>query len=57
MDIPNLRRKADSDNAVAQSILGNCYLDGAEVGVDDEEAFRLLYRRLPARELRGPKRT
>jgi TPR repeat protein len=42
MDIPNLRRKADSDNAVAQSILGNCYLDGVEVGVDDEEAFRLL---------------
>jgi TPR repeat protein len=42
MDIPNLRRQADSDNAVAQSILGNRYLDGVEVGVDDEEAFRLL---------------
>jgi len=42
MDIANLRQKADSGNVVAQSILGNCYLEGIEVGVDDEEAFRLL---------------
>jgi len=42
MDIPNLRQKADSGNVVAQSILGNCYPEGVEVGVDDEEAFRLL---------------
>jgi TPR repeat protein len=42
MDIPDLRRKADSGNVAAQAILGSCYLDGIDVEINYGEAFRLL---------------
>jgi hypothetical protein len=42
MDIPDLRKKADSGNCAAQSVLGICYLDGIDVEVNYQEAFRLL---------------
>lgn len=42
MDIRDLQRKAASGNVAAQSILGICYLDGTEVEVNYQEAFRLL---------------
>ena len=41
-DIPDLRKKADSGNPAAQSILGVCYLHGIDVDVNYSEAFRLL---------------
>ena len=44
MDIRDMRQKADSGSCVAQSILGACYLDGIDVEVDYQEAFRLLSR-------------
>ncbi len=42
MDILDLRQKAESGSCVAQSVLGACYLDGIDVEVDYQEAFRLL---------------
>jgi TPR repeat protein len=42
MNISDLRKKADSGNVVAQTVLGTCYLDGTEVEIDHSEAFRLL---------------
>lgn len=42
MNIENLRRKAESGNVAAQSILGLCYLEGVDVQVNYEEAARLL---------------
>jgi len=42
MNIPDLRRRADSGSAVAQAPLGVCYLDGIDVEVNYVEAFRLL---------------
>lgn len=42
MDIPDLRKKADSGNCAAQSVLGICYLDGIDVEINYQEAFRLL---------------
>src|SRR5262249_55770649 len=42
MDISELRRKAASNSVVAQSILGICYLDGIEVEVNYQKAYRLL---------------
>lgn len=42
MNIPDLREKAKSGSVVAQTVLGICYLDGIDVQVDYEEAFRLL---------------
>jgi len=42
MNIVDLQAEAESGNVVAQSILGVCYLEGIDVGVDYKEAFRLL---------------
>jgi hypothetical protein len=42
LSIPDLRHRAESGSAVAQTILGICYLEGVEVEVNHEEAFRLL---------------
>jgi uncharacterized protein len=42
MDIEGLRARAAAGSCVAQTVLGICYLDGIEVGVDYAEAFRLL---------------
>jgi len=42
MDIPDLRKKADSGSPVAQSILGICYLNGIDVDANYSGAFRLL---------------
>jgi uncharacterized protein len=42
MRIDELRQKAAAGNLAAQSILGICYLEGIDVEVDYEEAFRLL---------------
>jgi TPR repeat protein len=42
MNIPDLRQKAESGSAVAQTVLGTCYLEGIDVEVDHKEAFRLL---------------
>ena len=42
MNIPELRRKAESGSCVAQSVLGLCYLFGLDVEVNYEEAFKLL---------------
>lgn len=42
MDIRDLRQKAETGSCVAQSVLGSCYLDGIDVEVDYQEAFRLL---------------
>ena len=41
-DIADLRRKADAGSPVAQTVLGICFLDGADVEVNYQEAFRLL---------------
>jgi hypothetical protein len=42
LNIPDLRHRAESGSAVAQTILGICYLEGVQVEVDHQEAFRLL---------------
>jgi TPR repeat protein len=42
MNIADLRKKAESGNLVAQTVLGLCYLDGIDVEIDYREAFRLL---------------
>jgi len=42
MNIADLRTEVESGNVVAQSILGICYLEGIDVGIDYEKAFRLL---------------
>jgi len=42
LSIPDLRHRAESGSALAQTILGICYLEGVEVEVDHQEAFRLL---------------
>jgi len=42
MNISDLRQKAQQGSAVAQTLLGTCYLEGIEVEVDHKEAFRLL---------------
>src|ERR1700730_7949410 len=42
MNISDLRRTAESGNVVAQAALGTCYLDGIDVEVDYQEAFRFL---------------
>lgn len=42
MNISELRSEAAKGKVAAQSILGICYLDGIEVEVDYQEAFRLL---------------
>ena len=42
MDIPDLRRAADSGSRVAQGTLGICCLYGHEIEVNYQEAFRLL---------------
>jgi TPR repeat protein len=42
VNIRELQRKAESGSTSAQCILGICYLDGVDVDVDFERAFRLL---------------
>src|SRR5689334_18825208 len=42
MNISDLRKKAAAGNVVAESMLGICYLDGIDVGVDYQEALRFL---------------
>jgi TPR repeat protein len=42
MDIRELHQKAESGSTVAQCVLGICYLDGTEVQVDYQMAFRFL---------------
>ena len=42
MNIPELRRKAESGSVVDQAVLGLCYLYGREVEIDYSEALRLL---------------
>jgi TPR repeat protein len=42
MDFADLRKRAESSNRVAQTIMGTCYLDAIDVEVDLTEAFRLL---------------
>jgi TPR repeat protein len=42
MDIVKLIEEAEAGSVVAQSILGICYFEGIDVGVDYDEAFRLL---------------
>jgi TPR repeat protein len=42
MDIRELHQKAESGSAVAQCVLGICYLDGTEVQVDYQQAFQFL---------------
>jgi hypothetical protein len=39
LNIPDLRHRAECGSAVAQTILGTCYLEGVEVGVDHKEAL------------------
>jgi TPR repeat protein len=39
MNIQDLRRKAESGNVAAQSILGACYLEGFETDVDYPGSF------------------
>jgi TPR repeat protein len=41
-DIADLRRKADAGSAVAQTVLGICFLEGTDAEVNYQEAFRLL---------------
>jgi TPR repeat protein len=41
-DITDLRSKADGGSPVAQTALGICFLDGIDVEVNYQEAFRLL---------------
>jgi len=42
MNISDLLKNAESGNVVAQAILGTCYLDGIDVDVDYQQAFRFL---------------
>jgi len=42
MNILDLQRKAESGSGVAQCVLGIAYLDGVDVAVDYDKAFRLL---------------
>ena len=42
MRISELREKAERGNAVAQTVLGVCYLEGIDVEVDDKKALRLF---------------
>src|SRR5262249_16606036 len=42
MNVADLRKKAESGSVVAQTVLGVCYLDGIDVEVDYQEAFRFL---------------
>jgi TPR repeat protein len=42
MNIRGLHERAESGNATAQCVLGVCYLDGLDVGVDYQKVFRLL---------------
>src|ERR1700722_1545382 len=42
MNILDLQRKAESGSGVAQCALGIAYLDGIDVAVDYDKAFRLL---------------
>ena len=42
MKTVDLRKKAESGDVVAQTVLGTCYLDGADVEVDYKQAFRFL---------------
>ena len=42
LNIPDLRHRAESGSAVAQTILGTCYLEGVEVETNHKEAFRPL---------------
>ena len=42
MNIPELRRKAESGTLGAQSALGICYLEGIDIEVDYKEAFFFL---------------
>ena len=42
VNIPELEQEAESGSVVAQSILGICYLEGYDVEVNFDKAFRLL---------------
>jgi TPR repeat protein len=42
MDVGALRSRAESGDAIAQAIVGICYLDGLEVEVNYGDAFRFL---------------
>jgi TPR repeat protein len=42
MNISDLRQKTQNGSAVAQTIRETCHLEGIDVEVDHEEAFRLL---------------
>jgi len=42
MNIRELHQSAESGSAAAQCVLGVCYLDGMEVDVDYQKAFKLL---------------
>jgi TPR repeat protein len=42
MNISLLQQEAQTGNAVAQTVLGVCYLDGIDTPVDYIQAFRLL---------------
>src|SRR5579884_3079579 len=42
MDISELHRRAEAGSVVAQSILGTCYLEGIDVEINYEQAFRFL---------------
>src|SRR5437667_12657573 len=42
MNISELRHNAESGSVVAQGVLGICYLEGIDVEIDYDEAFRLL---------------
>jgi uncharacterized protein len=42
VNIIKLHKEADAEDAIAQSVLGICYLDGIGVEVSHQEAFRLL---------------
>ena len=41
-DMADLRRKANAGSPVAQTVLGICFLEGTDVEVNYQEAFRLL---------------
>lgn len=41
-DIADLRKKADAGHPGAQTFLGICFLDGVDVEVNYQEAFRFL---------------
>jgi len=42
MDVRALRSRAESGDAIAQAIVGICYLDGLDVTVNYADAFRFL---------------